>query len=393
MFFQECEIFAKEYESLRSIISEMDNLLHFDNGSNLYNPEDIAGTLRKNPSQISIICKKLFELKLLEQETYIECQRCDNLIGSDKLDEAWISDDLLECTQCGCNILDQEISEVNRYRLNKNKVLDKEKRSREVINVKPKEILKENLVDFGIITVLNEERDAVLKYLDSYDKKKIDARTYYIGEIKSGSRLYKIALIKAVKMGNVESALATNDLINIFNPNFIAMIGIAGGIPRDGLDYGDVVFANQIIDYEYSKLLPDSVESRTTSHLIDHSFIDSAQNFNWEGIIEATCPSDEKNKKSKLFIGPIASGNKVITDDKQIKKILSYNSKTIAVEMEGEGVCTAAWQLSVPKKTLVIRGISDMADANKDAVDWHPYSAFAAAKFFIDFIKSNAGIF
>lgn len=393
MFFQECETFAEEYESLRSIISKIDNLIHFDDGSNLYNPEDIAGVLDEKPSQISIIFKSLLQLELFEQITYIECQKCENLIGSEKLDDAWISEDLFECTQCEHNILDNELVEVTRYKLNKSKVLDDEKRSQKFTFIQHHEIPEEPLVDFGIITVLNEERDAVLYNLDEYDKQKINARTYYVGKIESDSYSYKIALVKAVRMGNVESALATNDLIHTFNPNFIAMVGIAGGISRDGLDYGDVIFADQVIEYEYRKLLPGSFEPRTRSLPIDHSFIDSAQNFSWDGNVDAICPSGETDKKSKLFIGPIASGNKVVTDDELIKEIKAFNSKTIAIEMEGEGVCAAAWQLTQPKRTLVIRGISDMADTDKDAVDWHPYSSFAAARFFVDFLKDNSDIF
>jgi len=393
MFFQECENFAREYESLRSIISKIDDLIHTDDGSNLYNPEDIAGILKENPSQISIIFKNLLELGLFDSITYIECQKCGNLIGSEKVDDAWISNDLFECTQCGDNILNQELVEVTRYKLNKSKVLNKEKRSQKSTEIKPQKIPEKHLVDFGVITALPVERDAVLSYLDSYDERKINGRTYYLGEIYYGSHSYGIALVKTVNMGNVQSALATNDLINTFNPNFIVMVGIAGGIPRDGLDYGDVVFADQVIEYEYLKLIPGSFEPRTTSHLIDHSFVDSAQNFNWEANIDVTCPSGETDKKSKLFVGPIASGNKVITDNKLIKDILSYNSKTIAVEMEGEGVCTAAHQSSPPKKAIVIRGISDMADTDKDKIDWQHYSAFAAARFFVDFLKANPEIF
>jgi hypothetical protein len=60
----------------------------------------------------------------------------------------------------------------------------------------------------------------------------------------------------------------------------------------------------------------------------------------------------------------------------------------LAVEMEGEGVATAAWQLSQPKGVLVVRGISDLADSNKSD-EWQPYAAAAAATFFVDFLRSE----
>jgi len=394
MFFQECETFAEDYESLRAIISQIDDLIHFDNGSNLYNPKDVALLLDESPAQISNIFKNLSELGLFDQEVFLECQNCGNLIISEKIEEI-ISNDILECTQCEDNILNQKFLEETKYRLKPDKVLSAEIRSQESTQVieNPKAPIETN-IDFGIITALDKELDAVKSILDRYEQKKVGATTYYFGEINSGHRSFKVALAKTFKMGNVYAALTTQELIYNFNPSYIAMIGIAGGFKRDNLELGDVVVADLVIDYEYSKILPgSSLESRIDAHQTDYSIIESAQHFDWAGSIGIPCPSGDPDKKSKLFIGPIASGNKVVTDDKFIKDIKSHNSKTIAIEMESEGVCTAAWHLSVPKRVVIIRGISDMADANKDEIDWQQFSASAAAKFFVDFLKANSDIF
>ena len=393
MFFQECEAFAKEYESLRVIISKIDDLIHSDNGSNLYNPKDIALFLDESTAQIDIIFKNLTELGLFDQEVFLECQNCGNLMSSEKIEES-ISNDILECSQCENNILDQKILEVIKYRLNPNKVICAEIKSQEssqLIEI-PKPVMGANM-DFGIITALDTELYAVKSILDTYEQKKVGATTYYLGEINSNNRSFKIALAKTFKMGNVSAALTTQELIHNFDPNYIIMIGIAGGIKRDKLELGDVVVADLVIDYEYSKILPESYEPRIDAHQTDYSIVESAQHFDSEGSIDLPCPSGEPDKKSKLFIGPIASGNKVVTDEKFIKDIKSHNSKIIAIEMESEGVCTAAWHLSIPKRVVIIRGVSDMADVDKDAVDWHPFSASAAARFFVDFLKCNPEIF
>jgi nucleoside phosphorylase len=394
MFFQECETFAEEYESLRAVINQIDDLIHSDNGSNLYNPKDVALILDESPAQIDNIFKNLSELGLLDQKVFLECQNCGNLISSEKIEES-ISNDILECTQCGDNILDQKFLEDTRYRLNPNKVLCAEIRSQEstqLIELPEPPIVTQ--MDFGIITALDTELDAVKSILDRHEQKKVGATTYYLGEINSSHRSFKVALAKTFKMGNVNAALTTQDLIYNFNPNYIIMIGIAGGLKRDNLELGDVVVADLVIDYEYLKILPESLsEPRIDAHQTDYSIVESAQHFDWAGSIDLPCPSGDPDKKSKLFIGPIASGNKVVTDEKFIEDIKSHNSKIIAIEMESEGVCTAASHLTIPKRVLIIRGISDMADADKDAVDWHPFSASAAAKFFLEFLKNNTEIF
>jgi nucleoside phosphorylase len=52
----------------------------------------------------------------------------------------------------------------------------------------------------------------------------------------------------------------------------------------------------------------------------------------------------------------------------------------IAVEMEGSGIADAAWVFR--SGYLVIRGVSDYCDKNKDTVaHWRPYACIAAAAY------------
>jgi hypothetical protein len=76
----------------------------------------------------------------------------------------------------------------------------------------------------------------------------------------------------------------------------------------------------------------------------------------------------------------IASGEQVIADGAVRDRIAASNRKIVAIEMEGYGVSAAAWKLDQPVPCLVIRGISDRADAHKGD-DWQPYAARAAAAF------------
>ncbi len=48
-------------------------------------------------------------------------------------------------------------------------------------------------------------------------------------------------------MGNLDAAHATADLIRDWNPRFVLVNGIAGGLNRKKQKYGDVVVSDSII--------------------------------------------------------------------------------------------------------------------------------------------------
>jgi hypothetical protein len=90
-------------------------------------------------------------------------------------------------------------------------------------------------------------------------------------------------------------------------------------------------------------------------------------------------PLDRKRRKGqpRIFIGPIASANKLlknpITRDELRDK---FSAK--AVEMEGSGIADATWNHEIGY--LVARGICDYCDINKGDL-WQEYAAIVAAAY------------
>jgi nucleoside phosphorylase len=247
-------------------------------------------------------------------------------------------------------------------------------------------------VDFGIVTSKPLERDAVIRCLDKCEKvqnEHLDIRTYYLGDVAVVSGLYKVVVVLTSDAGTVDAVATTGDLIRHWNPRYVIMLGIAGGISRDGLTLGDVVVADQVIEYEYAKELPEHTELRPRVHRCDALLLSRVKDLsNWSHSIDVPRPLGPLRTVPKLFVGPIASGNKVVANGQGREKFRSLHPHMLAVEMEGEGVATAAWQLSQPKGVLVVRGISDLADSNKSD-EWQPYAAATAATFFVDFLRSE----
>jgi nucleoside phosphorylase len=76
----------------------------------------------------------------------------------------------------------------------------------------------------------------------------------------------------------------------------------------------------------------------------------------------------------KIFPGHIASGPFVVASREYADWLLKRDRKYIAVEMEAHGVMLAAHRSKTD--SLVIRGISDLADERKAAMDSTGSGAF-----------------
>jgi nucleoside phosphorylase len=125
--------------------------------------------------------------------------------------------------------------------------------------------------DFLIVTALDEERDAVLRHfkMSQWQDDGVDVRSYYKGEIQTKRSKYTLALVPLLGMGRVEAATATSDAIHYWRPTYVVLVGIAGGIDARGVALGDVLIADQIVDYELQKKRNSGDEFRFSSHRAD----------------------------------------------------------------------------------------------------------------------------
>ncbi|TWT44967.1 5'-methylthioadenosine/S-adenosylhomocysteine nucleosidase [Phycisphaerae bacterium RAS1] len=122
-----------------------------------------------------------------------------------------------------------------------------------------------NRVDFIVITALEEELAAALRFLPNPRKENPtdeDTRVYWrctlpIVMPDGAKTRYELAMMTLPNMGRVEAANATNDAIRFWKPRYVMMIGIAGGIAEEGIALGDILIADQIVDYELQKQLPE----------------------------------------------------------------------------------------------------------------------------------------
>jgi len=117
MFFQECESFASKRPGLRTVIIKIDDLLSSAGHSSVFRPDEIASKLGEKTSQIAGVFDGLLGTGLLQEEKYLECPKCSNLIDAKQHEEAVNNCDSFECTQCQRDISALKVNEIVVYRL------------------------------------------------------------------------------------------------------------------------------------------------------------------------------------------------------------------------------------------------------------------------------------
>lgn len=254
--------------------------------------------------------------------------------------------------------------------------------------------------DFLVVTALAEERDALLKRLPGCQKlppSETDIATCFQAHLPvvfPDDRVdeYRVILMPFLSMGRMKAATATANAITRWHPRYVVLVGIAGGIANQGVRIGDLLIANQIVDYELQKITPEGPQIRWEVHQADPRLLIASQHVSedsWVGPISTRRPT---RGKPKPHVGPIASGDKVVAFASVLERYRAVWPKLIGVEMEAAGVATAAFQSPEKPGFFMIRCVSDLADENKSSrrvEGWRAYACDAAASFAVAFLKSG----
>lgn len=250
--------------------------------------------------------------------------------------------------------------------------------------------------DFVVITPLEEEREALLALLPGFRRlppDEQDIRIYYEAEVPisdhNGARAsYQIIVVSPIGMGRLEAANVTSDSIRRFRPRYVILCGIAGAVAADA-SLGDILIADQFIDYELQKLTNDQSQIRYQTFRADPRLLGAAQHLRgWVNYIKIARPLPAIPRR---HFGPIASGDKVIANRQILEQYVHDWPKMIGVEMEGSGVASAAFQAVDKPGVLMIRGVSDFADKNKstdEVAKWREYACGVASAYTIALLHS-----
>ena len=255
-------------------------------------------------------------------------------------------------------------------------------------------IADQGIVDFLLVTALDEERDAVLRHLPMTrcPPSDADVRIYYRGTLATPGCDYQLALVSLLGMGRVEAATATSDAIRRWQPACVILVGIAGGVAGRNVHLGDILVSEQVVDYELQKKRDSGDEFRWTSHRADPRLLGAAHALARETWVRTLSELRLVAGEPTQHVGPIATGDKVVASDGFLSQLRSYHPGLIGVEMESGGVAAAAFQAADSPGFLMVKAVSDLADADKGAPQvetWRRYAREIAAGYVAALLRSQ----
>ncbi|QCR40102.1 hypothetical protein C1N74_06470 [Microbacterium sp. SGAir0570] len=175
------------------------------------------------------------------------------------------------------------------------------------------------------------------------------------GRLEISGRSFSAALVE-VGMGLTPAAMATLKAVEKYRPALVAFVGIAGGI-KD-VKIGDVVIADKVYAYETGKVEAGKFQSRSDTRVPAAHLVGIARKFR----------ALHEPVGYKIFVGALASGEKVVADIKssEVQRIKAMGGDSLALEMEGSAVVGAIDRAELNPDYFLVRGISDLIEGKSD---------------------------
>jgi len=261
---------------------------------------------------------------------------------------------------------------------------------------KPKRMDKK--FDIGIITIVAPEKTAIDNILQNckIEDGKKTVRKYSKGFLQGADDFsHSVVMTQQLNQGNESVVAAYKDLVAEFNPKLMILFGIAGSI-HEKSKLCDVCIINQVIDYDKRKEGAEGkIEERGSAYRVGAKLLVYINEFfNKHGEFPKFDACENSfDPKFEIRVGPIGSGNAVVGNPaSKIKLWLKdFNSKTLAVETESVGFSNTFYEEELNREidkigALIIRGISDHADYDKDD-KWRVMASNNAAIVVKEFVK------
>ncbi|MEV1069332.1 5'-methylthioadenosine/S-adenosylhomocysteine nucleosidase [Streptomyces sp. NPDC050263] len=219
-----------------------------------------------------------------------------------------------------------------------------------------------------VLTALPVEYDAVRARIDVVDDDELvlgDGTRLEQGRLPDTP--WTVAMAELGE-GALTAAALTTRIVSELAPEALLFVGVAGGL-KDDLEIGDVVVGTKVYAVHGGKESDDGFLARPEAWHGSHRLLQAARS--------ALRGLDGVRGHRK----PLACGDVVLAGDRSAlrERIQRTYNDAYAIEMEGSGASHAA-HLSGQLDVLVIRGISDFANAEKADADAGGSQEFAAAQ-------------
>lgn len=202
----------------------------------------------------------------------------------------------------------------------------------------------------GIISALNEE---LMEVIENLKTEKIVVRNF---EFYKTTIFGKDVVLGICGVGKVNAAMYTQSMIDLFDPEIIINIGVAGST-CEKVKIGDLVIGTQYYYHDFDCIeagyeLGQIPKLKEVKFIADKKLVDLAYE-NAKKVID----------ENKIFKGIIATGD-IFVAKSQIKDSIRKNFNSLCCEMESCAIVHVCHLNNV--KYLALRSISDNSNEKAD---------------------------
>lgn len=237
-----------------------------------------------------------------------------------------------------------------------------------------------------IITALPEEMEAILNLLPNGRKDWKELRidegySYFEVVIENGKNTFLCKVTSQAQQGPIYATSHTTLMLQ-FNPDLLFMTGICAGNRNKGMELGDVVMSDMAFHYETGKQTETGFNPEIECSNVDPVLVQRLKDF-----CGANARKIEVNGENYgLHVGAYATGSSVISRNKIFDDLQVRDRNVLALDMEAYSVLKAVEISNKRIPTVVIKGVCDFADAQKND-DAHEIAAESAAKITFELAK------
>ena len=183
--------------------------------------------------------------------------------------------------------------------------------------------------DVVLITTLEDEYEATVGAIDGVDNSRVYHDKLHADRIANFEFYFPETqeitgtIIRPTGIGRTEAAIAVTIACQKLNPNIVMQVGIAGGFKfgsesphhNKGLELGDVIVADEIVDLDLRRIGSERVKFKGASFSPERDIVEAAlalSGEDWFGRIPKTI---SKGVIPSVHLGPVISGNIVLASD------------------------------------------------------------------------------
>jgi adenosylhomocysteine nucleosidase len=220
----------------------------------------------------------------------------------------------------------------------------------------------------AVLGAMSREVDPLIAQLQSNRTETVSGLTVHLGTLRGRS-----VVLARTGVGKVNAAMTTALVLDHFHPAEVLFTGVAGGLNPELLP-GDIVIGEKVAQHDFGDLNGTNFTAVATGNPANGqrnplffpapprllALVDNAA----KDLPLQKLATTRGDRLPRVIRGVIVTGDVFVASPEKVAELRGKFGAD-AVEMEGAAVAQVCWQAGVP--CLVIRSVSDKADAAANA--------------------------